>query len=139
MVNKSENRSEKHQKFSFKKEERLCSKKIIDRLFAEGESFLVFPLKFVFLKTKLPSDSPVQAGFSVGKKIFKRAVLRNLIKRKMREAYRLNKHTLYENTGEDQLALFIIYIGKTIPEYQQVEEAIKKGLKKLTKEITSKK
>ena len=121
--------------FTFKKKERLCSKKVIDRLFTEGESFLVFPLKFVFLSTSLPTSFPVQAGFSVGKKTFKKAVQRNQIKRKMREAYRLNKHNLYENAGEKQIALFILFIGKTIPDYRQVDDAMNKGLKKLLKEI----
>ena len=135
MESSSENKNEIKRSFSFKKEERLCSKKIIDKLFSEGESFLVFPLKFVFLKTSLPSKFPVQTGFSVGKRTFKKAVQRNLIKRKMRETYRLNKHNFYENAGENQTALFIIFIGKTIPEYKLVEDAMKKGLKKLLKEI----
>ena len=134
MENTSLNINDKQKNFSFKKEERLCSKKLIERLFAEGESFLVFPLKFVFLNSTLPTKFPVQTGFSVGKKIFKKAVQRNLIKRKMREAFRLNKHDLYQIAGENQLALFIIFIGKTIPEYQQVEDAMKKGLNKLLKE-----
>ncbi len=134
MANKPEYRNDKPKSFSFKKEERLCSKKIIEKLFSEGESFFVFPLKFVYLNIELPSDSKVQAGFSVGKKIFKKAVQRNLIKRRMREAYRLNKHELYNNIEEKQLALFIIFTGKTITEYQQVEDALKKGLKKLVKE-----
>ncbi len=95
MESSSENKNEIKRSFSFKKEERLCSKKIIDKLFSEGESFLVFPLKFVFLKTSLPSKFPVQTGFSVGKRTFKKAVQRNLIKRKMRETYRLNKHNFY--------------------------------------------
>jgi len=136
MENTSLNNTNKKKKFSFKKEERLCSKKVIDKLFAEGETFLVFPLKFVYLKSGLPPEFTIQAGFSVGKKIFKNAVQRNLIKRKMREVYRLNKNVLYQNAGEKQLALFIIFIGKTIPEYKQVDEAMQKGLKKLIKETS---
>ncbi len=133
MGNKLENKGDRKEKFSFKKEERLCSKKIIDRLFSEGESFLVFPLKFVFLKTKLSSAFPVQAGFSVGKKIFKKAVQRNLLKRRMREAYRLNKHELYNVLLEEQMAVFIIYVGKELSDYGVIEQAVKKGIKKLSK------
>lgn len=117
--------------FTFKKGERLCSKKIIDKLFLEGESFLSFPFKIVYLKIDRPSSFPVQVGFSVGKRNFKKAVQRNLIKRKMREAYRLNKQNLYNATGENQLAVFFIFIGKTIPEYSVVEAGVKKGIKKL--------
>ncbi len=117
--------------FSFHKNERLCSKKIIDKLFDEGKSFFVYPVKIIYLETPLPSTNPVQAAFTVGKRNFKKAVQRNLIKRRMREAYRLNKKKLYDKIGEKQLAVFFIYTGKTISEYKQIETAIIKGLKKL--------
>lgn len=138
MKNHSENNIGQ-KKLTFKKEERLCSKRVIDKLFTEGESFLSFPVKIIFLKTPVSSGFPVQAGFSVSKKSFKKAVQRNLIKRRLREAYRLNKYELYQNIGDKQLAVFFIFIGKTIPEYQTVESAIKKGLKKLVKEISKNK
>lgn len=137
MEHLQENIGENKSEFTFKKEERLCSKKIIDKLFSEGKSFLAFPFKVVFLQVPLKSTYPVQVGFSVGKRNFKRAVKRNLIKRKMREAYRLHKSELYQLTGEKQLAVFFIFIGKTIPDYSEVEMGIKKGIKKLGKEITS--
>lgn len=117
--------------FSFHKNERLCSKKVIDKLFAEGKSVFVYPVKIVYLETPLSVKSKVQAAFTVGKRNFKKAVQRNLIKRRMREAYRLNKHKLYDGIGEKQLAVFFIYTGKTISEYKQIETAIIKGIKKL--------
>ncbi len=121
--------------FSFQKDERLCSKKLIDRLFMEGKSFFVFPLKIVYLETKIPSRFPVQAAFAVPKKNFKKAVDRNLIKRRMREAYRLIKSEFYNEIGEKQVAVFFIFTAKTIPEYRQIEAALKKGLKKLLSEL----
>jgi ribonuclease P protein component len=120
---------------SFRKDERLCSKKIIDKLFVQGKSVFVFPVKMVYLETKLPSGYPVQAGFTVSKKSFKRAVQRNLIKRRMREAYRLNKSKFYDEIGEKQVAVFFIFTGKTISEYTQIETAIKKGMKKVLSEL----
>lgn len=123
--------------FSFKKEERLCSKKVIDKLFAEGTSFLSFPLKVVYTETKLPSKWPVQAAFSVGKRNFKLAVHRNKIKRKVREAYRLNKSILYNGIEGKQVAVFFVFIGKSIPEFKQVEIAMKKGLERIKKEIAA--
>ncbi len=121
--------------FSLKKEERLSSKKIIDQLFAEGKSFISFPVKVVFLPTQLPANFPVQAGFSVSKKIFKRAVKRNRIKRLLREAYRLNKHVLYNNLNDKQVAVFFIYIGKELPTYTSVEASIKKALHSILKRL----
>ena len=122
-----------HSSFTLKKEERLSSKKIIDRLFTEGKSFVSYPVKVVVLPTLLNTSFPVQAGFSVSKKIFKRAVKRNRIKRLMREAYRLNKYTLYNQLHNQQLAVFFIYIGKELPLYSSIETAIKKALQLIPK------
>lgn len=135
----AENIKEGKTDLSFRKNERLCSKKIIDKLFVQGKSVFVFPVKIVYLETELPSEYPVQAAFSVGKRNFKRAVQRNLIKRRMREAYRLNKSKFYEEIGEKQVAVFFIFTGKTIPEYTQIETAIKKGMKKLLSEMGTEK
>jgi ribonuclease P protein component len=125
--------------FSFQKAERLCSKKIIDKLFQEGKSIFVFPVKIIYLETQLSSAFPVQAAFTVGKRNFKRAVQRNLIKRRMREAYRLNKSNFYTEIEEKQVAVFFIFTGKTIPEYNQIEVAVKKGMKKLLSELKASK
>jgi ribonuclease P protein component len=138
MNNLSENSTGNQTGFSFCKEERLCSKKIIDRLFAEGKSVFVFPLKLVYLETELQTKTPVQAGFAVSKKNFKRAVQRNLIKRRMREAYRLQKAFFYNALNEVQLAVFFVYTAKEITDYTVIESAIKKGLKKLVRESKEK-
>jgi len=131
----AENIKEGKADLSFRKNERLCSKKIIEKLFPEGKSIFVFPLKIIFIETQLPSKNPVQAAFTVGKRNFKRAVQRNLIKRRMREAYRLNKSKFYDEIGEKQIAVFFIYTGKTILEYSQIEAAVKKGMKKVLSEL----
>jgi len=133
----SENIVDEKKNFSFKKEERLCSKKVIDQLFSEGDSFLLFPIKVLFQETSLHSKSPVQAAFSVGKRNFKLAVHRNLIKRKMREAYRLNKHQLYSELKEKQVAIFFVFIAQNIPEYELLEKAMKKIIEKVIKEISA--
>ncbi len=125
--------------FSFQKEERLCSKKAIDHLFTEGSSFLTFPIKIVYAETTLPTLFPAQAAFAVSKKSFKRAVRRNYIKRLMREAYRLNKPSLYQGLDRShQLAIFFIYIGKDIPDYKLIETAMIKAVKKLIKKANEK-
>ena len=73
---------------------------------------------------------------SVSKKRFKRAVDRNRVKRLVREAYRLNKGALFEELAaeEQQLAWMIIFVGKELPEYQQVEKAMKKLLRKFLRQ-----
>lgn len=135
MDNFSENIDGRKVDFSFDKAERLCSKKIMDKLFTEGKTIFVFPVKIVYLESSLLSKFPVQAAFTVGKRNFKRAVQRNLIKRRMREAYRLNKNKFYDDIGEKQVAVFFIYTGKTILEYRQIDSSVKKGLKKLLSEL----
>lgn len=119
-----------NQSFTFKKEERLCSKKQFDRLFAEGTSFLVYPLKIVFVETEIDGKYPVKAAFSVSKRLFKRAVKRNLLKRRMREAYRLNKPGFYLRCGDKKLAVIFIYVGREILSYQKIEQSMKKALDK---------
>lgn len=128
--------TEQGKSFSLKKAERLSSKKCIDKLFAEGDSILQYPLKMVFLKTELQTKYPVQAGFIASKRNFKRAVSRNRIKRLLREAYRLNKHLIYTELEQEQLALFIIFIGKELPQYKSIELAMRKGLSKIANKIT---
>jgi ribonuclease P protein component len=123
--------------FTLHKEERLCSEKLIGELFSSGESFLSYPLKVVFLKSELPQSYPVQAAFTVSKRNFKRAVKRNLLKRRMREAYRLNKTEFYCELAEKelQIAIMFVYIGKDLAEYTIIEKAMISALKKITAKI----
>lgn len=114
--------------FTFRKEERLCSKKLFDRLFNEGISFLVFPLKVVVVEADFQSRFAAKAAFAVSKKNFNKAVKRNRIKRLMREAYRLNKHALYDAADGKKLAVIFVYIAKEELAYSQIETAIKKAI-----------
>lgn len=124
--------------FTLKKDERLCSRKMLGELFTSGESFLVYPLKVVFLKTGSTQPYRAQAAFAVSKRNFKRAVSRNLLKRRMREAYRLNKLAFYEELAakELHLALMFVYIGKDIAEYPVIEKAMISALKKILNKIS---
>lgn len=108
-------------RFTFKKEEKLKSKKLIEQLFEQGSSLKEFPLRMVYLKIELGSGYPVKAGFSVSKRKFKHAVDRNRIKRLMRECYRKNKHTLHQNI-EDEYILMFTYIDEKEHKYVDIEE-----------------
>jgi ribonuclease P protein component len=110
---------------SFSKEERLCSVKLIDKLFHSGSSFLLYPFRIVWLKESFPSEKPVQVLISVPKKKFRRAVDRNLLKRRIREIYRLQKSVqLYPFLTEHSLTIVlgINYIGNEIGEYAFMEK-----------------
>ncbi len=80
--------------FTFRKTERICSKRIIDALFAGGNpSIAIYPLRAVFMPVDNPT-APASILVSVPKRRFHHAVDRNRMKRQVREAYRLNKHIL---------------------------------------------
>jgi ribonuclease P protein component len=107
-------------KNTFHKSERLCSKKQIDLLFSKGNSETSYPLKIIYLdQPSTESRFPAQAMFVVPKRNFKRAHDRNLLKRRMREAYRLNKADFYETLrlkGNHRLIAFL-YISKKEESY----------------------
>lgn len=122
--------------FTFKKEEKLKSRKVIGRLFKEGQSFGMYPLRLIWLKLDNPlSESPVQFTLSVPKRAFPKAVHRNHLRRRVREAWRLNKHWLYEKMRDEegQFAFMVLYTGKEQFEYKQIEAAMKRMIKKFAK------
>jgi ribonuclease P protein component len=126
-------------KNTFKKEERLCSKRLIDSLFHSGSSFVVYPFRVVFLKTELPLASHVQIILSVPKRRFKHAVSRNRIKRKMRECYRLQKNTtLLPVIAENSLnlVLAIQYIANEELPSQIMFSKMQLALAKIVDEIS---
>jgi len=127
-----ENRSEKR-RFILSKDERLCSKKQIEKLFTEGDTFLVYPLKIVYTEIESKGLGPAQVVFAVSTKIFKKAVFRNLVKRRMREAYRLNKQLLQAENNPAPLGIVFIYIGKKILDFHSIEKAMKRSLALLRK------
>ena len=122
-------------KFTFKKDERLCSKKIMQQLFAKGRSFSENPIRVVYLPVALTGNYPVQIMISVPKKKFKSAVTRNRIKRQMREAYRLNKNVIYQHlkNKNQQLAVTLIFTGKEMVDYAQIEHKIILSLQRLVR------
>jgi len=122
--------------FTFKPDEKLKSRKLIEQLFKEGKSLSYFPFRIIYIQPQT-NLSHLQAAFSVSSKNFKKAVERNRIKRLMREAYRLQKFSLKNGLNEQgkYLAVFIIYTGKELPLYETVFEKMTVVLHRLEKII----
>ncbi|MCW3462112.1 ribonuclease P protein component [Chitinophaga nivalis] len=122
--------------YSFKKEERLKSRKLIETLFREGKAFSVFPYRIVYMPVNsLPVNKyPVQVGFSATARRFPHAADRNRIKRLGREAWRLQKQELYDQLRAQsrQLAVFLIYTDKKIADFSTLHDKISVILKKLS-------
>ena len=120
-------------RFTFKKNERLCSLKAIDELYTSGQNFYTPVFKVIY---KLQSEAftpPCKIVFSVPKRSFKRAVDRNLIKRRIREAYRNNKHNVYTHLTESKTYLHVlfIYTSKKILSYEEITSGVQQNLQGL--------
>ena len=126
--------------FAFKKAERLCSRKSITNLFSKGDGFFSYPFKAKVLRLPVVDTEGIEAEyscntqvlFSVPKKNFKKAVIRNNIRRKAREAYRLNNfHTEFITC--ERLHIAFIFIGKKNEPYNIIRNGIKYILDEISK------
>ena len=130
--------------YALAKSERLTSQLVIEKIFAGGNaSMAAFPLRIVYMQmekqgeeeaTKKPLASIL---VSVPKKRFRHAVDRNRMKRLIREAYRLNKHILWEALeGKDfRLALAFVCITDTLPTFYTVNKSMKKALTRIAEKV----
>lgn len=111
---------------TFPKEERLHSKKLIDNLFKEGDSFFTYPFKVLYLKKNSLEKPPVQVLITVSKRNIKQAVDRNKVKRLIREAFRLNKSGLQQHlkSKDRQLLIGLIYTDRNIQSFTKIESKI---------------
>jgi ribonuclease P protein component len=132
--------------YGLTKSERLTSQLVIEKLFAGGNaSMAAFPLRIVFMQMKKQGgedvkDEPlVSILVSVPKKRFRHAVDRNRMKRLVREAYRLNKHILWDALeGKDyRLALAFVCITDTLPSFYAVNKSMKKALTRIAERLNS--
>lgn len=122
---------------TFDKSERLCSTKTITGLFESGNIFYTSLFKVVWGKSPVLLPGPAQVTFSVSKRGFRLAVTRNLLKRRIREAYRKNKKTLYEGlvSSNIQIAFVVILKGNKVVDYVTIEKSIKEVINRLVTNI----
>ncbi|HEY4797449.1 MAG TPA: ribonuclease P protein component [Bacteroidia bacterium] len=118
---------------TFHKSERLTGKKEFEDLFENGKSFSVPPLRFIWLKSEHDPAHAVRIGISVPKKLFSKSVERNKLKRRIREAYRRNKHEFYEFLKKKNLTvdMIVIYTAKAESSYSEIEQKMIVSLQKL--------
>ena len=111
------------ERFTLSKEERICSKKLINELFTgNGRSMTAFPLRVVFMKRTIVDDQPRAAMLmSVPKRHFKHAVDRNRVKRQVREAFRRNKSIITQNLTDDHEAVAMAFVWLTNEKYPSSE------------------
>ncbi len=113
---------------TFKREEKLKKKKFIDELFVAGKTISAYPVKLIYLQFEHDSPYKIQAGVSVPKRNFKKAVDRNRIKRLLREVYRKNKHLIYESEHTKKHIFMFIYVGKKEENYPLLEKKMQQVL-----------
>lgn len=124
-----------HMSVTYSKKEKLKSKKLIDQMFVEGQSVSAFPLRMVYMPATFEADIIAKTGVSVSKRNFKTAVDRNRIKRLLRESYRLNKASYFNNLTT-QYAFMILYIGKDKPTFTEVETRMKTLFEKFLNNVS---
>lgn len=120
------------------KEERICSRTLIDKLFMGGKSksMTAFPLRVVYLVQEAdePQMPQVQMMVSVPKRCFKRAVRRNRVKRQVREAYRKHKQMLFAQlaaTPGRSIAVAFIWLDAQLHDSEIVEKRVGQLLERI--------
>lgn len=120
--------------YKLPKSEKLHSFGAIRRLFTEGRGGFVYPLRYVvYAEHSMNNEMSVELLFSTPKKFLKRANKRNKVRRRMREAYRLNKHLLLSSSDPRMMQVALIYSSKEVIDYKTIENATKRILEILAK------
>lgn len=125
--------------FTYPRNQKLKSRKLLGNLFATGKSLNAFPLKLVYQTNSPVNGEILMVGVGASSRHFKKAVDRNRIKRLLRESYRLQKQVLLEGLPKDlQWQLFFIYTGKDLPEGKMIAEKMQFLMQKLVDQFATK-
>ena len=123
--------------FEFPKKQKLCNETEINEMFSNGKSFFIHPIRLIWKKEVNSDAVAIKSIIVVPKKQLKLAADRNIVRRRMKEAYRLNKSTIensLKNKGK-QLNIAIVYQNDKRLSYKVIEEKIKLILGRLREEI----
>lgn len=124
--------------YTFRKNERLCSRKLIDDLYRSGKRFTVFPLTVQWkVCSAEANEPPAQVLVIAPKRKLKHAVDRNHMKRLIRESYRQRKHTLYETLEAKgkRLIFAIAYSHHELFSYASIDKKMERIIDKLNSQI----
>jgi len=123
-------------KFTYGKNQKLKSRKLIDALFIKKQAVNAYPVR-VFFAFVDESDFALKAAVSVSSRNFKKAVHRNRIKRLLRESYRLNKNNLLHLILQKnkKMVLFFLFVDKQMPDFETINIAVTTALQKLIKQV----
>lgn len=121
----------------FPKTEKLCGEIRISKLFAKGSAFIVYPIRMVYHFNEQSNESGVKVLVAVPKKKIRKAVDRNLLKRRIREAYRLNKGVIVDimKKSEKSMELALTYVSDQIIDYKELEKKVDMGLNRILKKM----
>lgn len=119
------------------KSEKLCSRTAVGNLFnGGGNATIAYPLRAVFRFHKPQGDAPAQFLITIPKKKIRTAVGRVLLRRRTREAYRLNRELLYPALREAGLAADIafIYLSTDKAPYEVIEAKMQELLRRISRD-----
>lgn len=122
----------------FKRTERLNADKCISAIYKSGKNGFCYPFRYAWLPNAGNDNViPCQVLIAVPKRRFPLAVHRNLIRRRVREAYRKNKNILYDSLKKNSLSLSLIitYVAVSIEAYPDIERKLIVLLRHLIKEV----
>jgi ribonuclease P protein component len=123
-------------RFFHPKSNRLSSEKEIEKLFAEGKSHFIYPIKLVYARCE-SKNTDYKLLVTVSKRNVKKAVLRNTIKRRLKEAFRLNSEMLKKSLIEKDISinLAFIFVSSKLISYKEIEEIVVKQITYLSNSI----
>ena len=125
--------------FTYQKADKLKSRKQTQHLFSKGQSMNAFPIKLIYTIESMEHNEQVQAGVGAPSRTFRKAVLRNRVKRLLREGYRLEKPAFIASNGLQgkRVNLFFLYTDANILPQAEIQEKIKQLLSRLSEKLNA--